>query len=356
MTNRRTLNPTRFAGVFVALALAATPAFAVNKDMVQLQTQVQDLQAAVAHLQQSNDERMGVLKDLVQQTADSVNKMSVSVGNLQQQMRTQQEASGAKLDQVSGQVQSLNDSVDEVKARLNSLEKALQSVQNQQQSINAALQNMAPPAGSTPNPSAVPGQPGTNQPAAPAGPDQSAPQIPAPIADTYRPSAIADNNKPSADIPFPATQGPYANTQPQAPVAPPAAAPMPDLYNSGLRDYMAAKYALASSEFHEVIQSYPSDPLSGNAYYYLGEIDYRAGKYAAAIRDYNHVLDQYPANPKIPVSHLHKGMALIMMKDRDGGINEYRALIQRFPNSPEAVAARAKLNGMGVRLAGPQED
>src|SRR5665213_1161670 len=132
----------RFAAVaLLAFALPALPAHAANKDMVQLQTQIQQLQDAVARLQQSNDERMGVLKDLVQQTADSVNKMSVAVETLQQQMRTQQEASGGKLDQVSGQVQSLNDSVDEVKARLNAMEKALEAVQGQQQSINAALQN-----------------------------------------------------------------------------------------------------------------------------------------------------------------------------------------------------------------------
>jgi tol-pal system protein YbgF len=341
MTNCRSLKLTRSACAILACALVATPAFAVNKDMVQLQTQVQDLQEAVAHLQQSNDERMGVLRDLVQQTADSVNKMSVSVGTLQQQMRTQQEASGTKLDQVSGQVQSLNDSVDEVKARLNSLEKALQSVQNQQQSINAALQNMAPASGSAPV--ATPGQAMPSQPGpAPAGPDQSAPQ-----------PSMANNGKPSADVPFAPTQGPFANSQ--APAAPSAAPPMPDLYNSGLKDYMAAKYPLATSEFHQVIQSYPTDPLAGNAYYYLGEIDYRAGKYAAAIKDYNHVLDQFPGNPKIPVSHLHKGMALINMKDRDGAIDEYRALIQRFPNSPEAVAARTKLKDMGARPTASQD-
>src|ERR1017187_4199815 len=114
MIEYRVLKQTRLACAILAFTLAATPAFAVNKDMVQLQTQVQDLQEAVAHLQQSSDERAGVLKDLVQQTADSVNKMSVAVETLQQQMRTQQEASTGKLDQVSGQVQSLNDSLDEV--------------------------------------------------------------------------------------------------------------------------------------------------------------------------------------------------------------------------------------------------
>src|SRR5579871_1069714 len=101
--------------VAVLTLASALPAHAVNKDMVQLQTQVQQLQDAIARLQQSNDERMGVLKDLVQQTADSVNKMSAVVGGLQQKMATQQDALSAKNDQLSGQVQSLNDSLDELK-------------------------------------------------------------------------------------------------------------------------------------------------------------------------------------------------------------------------------------------------
>ena len=70
MTRSRNL---RFAaGALVLYAATAVPqAFGVSKEMIQLQTQVQQLQDAVARLQQSNDERMGVLKDLVQQTACS---------------------------------------------------------------------------------------------------------------------------------------------------------------------------------------------------------------------------------------------------------------------------------------------
>jgi tol-pal system protein YbgF len=329
MIEHRALKLSRFAGALLACSLAATPAFAVNKDMVQLQTQVQDLQAAVAHLQQSNDERMGVLKDLVQQTADSVNKMSVVVETLQQHMRTQQEASSGKMDQVSGQVQSLNDSLDEVKARLNGMEKALQSVQNQQQSINAALQNMAPATGTAPA----------------SAPDQNPAPAGSPVASlpaTQPSGPVANNNRVAADIPpFPASQGPSAAASSGAPVA--------TVYHTALGDYEAAKYALATQEFNEVIHSNPSDPLAGNAYYYLGEIDYRSGKFANAVKDYNRVLDGYPGNPKIPVSHLHKGMALLSMKDREGAITAFRAIIQRFPNSPEATQARSKLSGMGVR-------
>jgi TolA-binding protein len=325
------LRVTRLTFVMAVVALGARPAFAVNKDMVQLQTQVQDLQEAVNHLQQSNDERMGVLRDLVQQTADSVNKMSTAVGSLQTQMRAQQEASSGNLDQVSGQVQSLNDSLDEVKARLNGMEKALQSVQNQQLSINAALQNMAPPAGSAPV-TAVPAPGATNAP---------------PLADQA--PTTGDNGKPSAGIPFAPNQGPYANSP--AAAANGGTMPAADLYSSALKDYMAAKYSLATTEFGQVIQGSPADPLAGNSYYYLGEIDYRAGKFTNAVKDYDRVLTQYPSNPKIPVSHLHKAQALLQMKDQAAGIAELRALIQRFPNSPEAAQARTKLNGLGIRPA-----
>src|SRR5271156_2868399 len=133
--------PIRFAAVALLFAgLSSLPAHAVSKDMIQLQTQVQELQDAIARLQQSNDERMGVMKDLVQQTSDSVNKMSVVIQTLQRQMQTQQDAQNGKIDQVSGQIQSLNDSVDELKARLTRMEKSLQDIQGTQQSMNATLQ------------------------------------------------------------------------------------------------------------------------------------------------------------------------------------------------------------------------
>ena len=113
---------------------------------------------------------------------------------------------------------------------------------------------------------------------------------------------------------------------------------------------MAAKYALAASEFGDVVKFYPDDPLAGNSYYYQAEIDYRGGKYPAAVKDYDQVLEQYPDSNKVPVAHLHKGQALIAMKQTDAGVRELRALIQRFPNSPEAMQARSKLNGMGITV------
>jgi TolA-binding protein len=300
------------AALFVAVTFSSAPAaFAVSKDMVQLQTQIQALQDAVARLQQSNDERMGVMKDLIQQSADSINKMGANVDAMRKQLQTQQEAQGGKADQVSGQIQSLNDSVDEIKARIATLQKLMQDVQSQQQSMSAG---MPQPTSSATLP---PTSPTTTPP-----PTTAAPAV--------------KKGKPSAGVP-------------QAAEAPgPAVPPADELYKTALGDYMAAKYPLASSEFGDVVKYYPDNPLSGNSFYYQAEIEFKDGRYPAAIKAYDSVLEQYPDSNKVPVSHLHKGMALFSLKENEAGTRELRTLIQRFPNSPEAMQARSKLSGLGI--------
>jgi tol-pal system protein YbgF len=307
------------AALGISLLVPASPAFAVSKEIVQLQTQVQQLQDAVARLQQSNDERMGVMKDLVQQSADSVNRMSLNIDTLQKQLQNRQQNQDTKLDQVSGQIQSLNDSIDEVKARLTRLEKLTQDIQNQQQSINA------------------------NMPAGGGIPDTTAAPPPAPAAAP----APAKRGKPSAGTPMSEV---VPAPQPNETAAAPAAPPVDDLYKTALGDYMGAKYQLAASEFADVIKSYPDHPLAGNASFYRGEIAYRGGHYQDAIGEYDKVIEQYADSNKVPVAHLHKGQALIALKQNDAGVRELRALIQRFPNSPEAMQARSKLSGMGVTV------
>jgi len=304
------------ASAVLAVSLMSLPAHAVNKDMIQLQTQVQQLQDSVARLQQANDERMGVLKDLVQQTSDAVNKMSVAMDGMKLELQNDGTASGAKTDQLSGQIQSLNDSVDELKARMARMEKSLSDVSSQQQSIGAALNNMPQQTGggaaSTPPPSNSAPDPAT----------QSA--LP-PTADVVAPPA-GDRS-----------------------VAPAGAPPIADMYRTAYGDFVGAKYPLAMQEFQDLAKAYPDDNLAGNAWFYMGEIDLRTQKPTAAVTAYNHLIERYPDNVKIPAAHLHKADAMVAMRQNDKAVLELRALIQRFPNSPEATAARSKLTTLARR-------
>jgi TolA-binding protein len=283
------------------LASAPAPAHAASKEIIELQTQVQQLLDMVQRLQSTMDTRFGVIQHLAEQTADDANRMTATVNALQQKINAQSEAGGGKLDTVSGQVQSLNDSVDELKSRIAKLDKSIQDLQTQTQNA----QNPAPATG------------------APAG------TMPGSMS-----GSMSGANGPGAS-------GPTAN---QAP-------PLQETFQAGVRDYNAAKFEVATGEFQDVIHYYPMDELAGQSQFYLGEMAYRQQNYADAVKAYNNVLEGFPGNPRASAAQLRKGFALLQLGKKDAGVHELKLLIQRHPQTPEAGKAREKLNGLGIRAS-----
>ncbi len=274
------------------LLAPGAPAFGVSKEMIQLQTQVQALQDQVARMQQSIDMNMGVMKNLVEQSADSVNKMNAAVGDLQNKMQGLTSDNNGKIDQLSGQVQSLHDSVDELKSRLAKISKQLDDMQQGGQNLAAGQPGMTPAPGTAPGGAAAAG--------------------------------ASDNGTVAA--------------------APPA----DTLYNNALRDYNSGKYDLSSQEFAQYLQAYGNTDLAGNAQYYLADIEYRQGNFQQAVQDYDKVLEQYPGGSKAAAAQLKKGYALLELGQKDAGVRELNSLIARYPRSIEASQARDRLRRLGV--------
>jgi tol-pal system protein YbgF len=238
-------------------------------------------------MKQSFDERMGVMRNLVEQSTDTMNKLNGTMSDLQKSLAQQHTDSGTRNDQLSGQIQALNDSVDELKARLNKMSQQLDSMQAAGQNLNTA------PAGTTaPGTAVTPGAPGG---------------------------------------------------------VPQAAAPPPDvLYNNALRDYNSANYQLAVQEFGDYMKYYSTTELAGNAQFYLADIEYRQGNYEQAVKDYDKVLEMYPGGNKAQAAQLKKGYALLELGQRSGGIKELNSLVQRYPHSIEAQQARDRLRKLGA--------
>lgn len=130
--------------IYIILAIALTlstnltPAVAANKDIVQLQTQIQQLQDQMTQMKQSFDERMGVMRNLVEQNTDAANKVTNAINQLQNTLNKQQQDSGGQVEQISGQIQALNDTMDELKVRLAKVSKQLEDMQSAQQSLAAS--------------------------------------------------------------------------------------------------------------------------------------------------------------------------------------------------------------------------
>ncbi|MGH9668669.1 MAG: tetratricopeptide repeat protein [Terriglobales bacterium] len=131
------------------LALASVPfARGASKEIIQLQAQVQALQDQMTQMRQSFDERMGVMKNLVEQSTDNLNQMSAAVSSLEKRLSEQNTDTASKVDDLSGQVQALHDSLDELKSRLAKISKQLDDMNAARENLGAAggpLPPQAPP-------------------------------------------------------------------------------------------------------------------------------------------------------------------------------------------------------------------
>ncbi len=60
------------------------------------------------------------------------------------------------------------------------------------------------------------------------------------------------------------------------------------------------------------------------------------------------VLERYPANNKTPDAYLWKGKTLLKLDKRNAAPAEFREVVRRYPGSEAAANARAQLKQMGL--------
>jgi tol-pal system protein YbgF len=242
-----------------ALLLLSLPAFGVSKEIVQLQTQVQALQDQVARMQQSFDQGMGVMKNLIEQNTDTMNKLAGTMTQLQQVMQKQNADAGTRNDQLSGQIQTLNDSLDELKARLARVTKQLEDMQASQQNLQTQQQQ----------------------------PQQ--PQAPPP--DVLYNNAVRDYNAGNMDL---AKQefSEYVKAYPNTDLAGNA-----QFYVAEM-EYRAGNYQAAAQDYDKVLQQFPSGNKAASAQLKKGYSLIELGDKQGGVRELNSLVQRFPRSPE----------------------------------------------------------
>src|ERR1700719_4370951 len=138
-----------FGAAMLAGALGGTlfgpaPAGAVAREIIELQTGVNQLIQGQQAMQTAITQNNAVEKTLIEQSLDSVNKLSVSMATVQKNTQDLSAASGARLDTMGTQVQGLSDNVADLQARLGKLDQKLTDVQNTLQNVDSKLASPAP--------------------------------------------------------------------------------------------------------------------------------------------------------------------------------------------------------------------
>lgn len=244
--------------LIAALSLFSVPAFGVSKEIVQLQTQVQALQDQVARMQQSFDQGMGVMKNLIEQNTDTMNKLAATMTQLQQVLQKQEADAGARNDQLSGQIQTLNDSLDELKARLTRVTKQLEDMQASQQNLQT---------------------------------QQQQPQQQAPPPDVLYNNAVRDYNAGNMDL---AKQefGDYVKYYPNTDLAGNA------LFYVAEMEYRAGNYQAAAQDYDKVLQQFPSGNKAASAQLKKGYSLIELGDKQGGVRELSQLIQRFPRSPE----------------------------------------------------------
>jgi tol-pal system protein YbgF len=243
-----------------ALWLAVAPAYGASKEMIQLQTQVQQLQEQMTNMRQTFDERMGVMKNLVEQNTDAANKTTAAIAALQSTLQKQQGDASGHVDQISGQIQALNDTMDELKARLAKVSKQLEDMQSAQQSLAATQQ---------------------------ATTAQQQAQANAPPPDVLYANALRDYNGGKNDL---ASQefSDYVKFYPNTDLAGNCYFYLAEL------QFKAANYKQAVTNYDQVLQNFPSGTKAASAQLKKGFALIELGQTDDGVQELRHLIQRYP--------------------------------------------------------------
>ncbi len=137
-------------------------------------------------------------------------------------------------------------------------------------------------------------------------------------------------------------------------VVPQGASQAPSLPSAGASDasskqaYEAAygyllqqDFGAAEQAFDDFLKRYPSDPLAGNAQYWLGETYFARAQFKPAAAAFLKVSQTYARSAKAPDSLLKLAMSLDKLGAKDAACASYADLSAKFPNAPGHVKNRA---------------
>jgi len=241
------------------LTLSIVPAYA-SKEIIELQTQVTQLQEQMTQMKQSFDERMGIMKNLLEQNVDAASKVTAVIKDLQTSINKQQQDRAGQIDQISGQIQALNDTMDELKVRLAKLSKQFEDMQAAQQSL-AAQQSQAQ--------------------------QQQQAMAQAPPPDVLYNNALRDYNGGKNDL---ATQefNDYIKFYPNTDLAGNAYFYLAEI------QYKAGDFPKAVANYDLVLQNFPSGNKAASAQLKKGFALIEQGKQDEGAQELKHVIQRYP--------------------------------------------------------------
>jgi TolA-binding protein len=289
----------------LVLIVTPTSAFAVSKEILELQRDVANLQEVVKQLQQSQDKQFAALGEMVRQSLDAANHANTAVAVIQSSF--QQNGNQLKTE-VVGPVVGLSTRMDQVSSSVSTLQTAVSDLTSAINRIQAQLTDVG--------------------------------------------NAIKVLSTPPPPPPGQTTTSGGAPASDGASSVPPVNAT--ELYNSAQADRSSGKLDFAIKEYQDYLKYFGSTNLATYAQYYIGSIHFSEKNYEAAVADFDAVLEKYPDTQSISAqAHWYKGKSLVALGKRTSAIAEFQDVIKKYPGSDTAVQACNDLKDLGMHCPAP---
>lgn len=359
-------------GILASGSLGIRPA-AAQSDPQYLTERVNRLESALRNLQQQVNRGGGVPQQNAPGMGQTSN-MGGSLGSGDEGETSIANRLSSRIDQLESQIRDLvgrfeeveykngqtqrrmDKLVEDVDFRLNELEKARPAPGAAPGAASAAPATAPAPGAAAPGTAA----PGTGA----AAPAAGAPQQLVRGSTSSQPGSAPTKEGVLGTLPTDASGRPLQGAAPAAGAAnvaratPPAtAAPAGRLpagtpkerYEFAYKLLAQGDYAASEAAFKEFLATNGSDPLAGNAQYWLGETYYVRQQFEPAATAFLQGYQAHPKGPKAPDSLLKLGMTLTAMKKTAEACAAFGQLAKEFPNAPPHVKEatgreRAKAN------------
>ena len=122
---------------------------------------------------------------------------------------------------------------------------------------------------------------------------------------------------------------------------PPSGGSVNDQFNRAFGLVKQADYDAAEVALKGFIQAHPSDPLAGNAQYWLGQTYFVRNKFPEAATAFAEGYKRYPKGSKAPEDLLYLGLSLGKADQKKNACLALAQLDQAFPNPAAAIRERA---------------
>ncbi len=105
------------------------------------------------------------------------------------------------------------------------------------------------------------------------------------------------------------------------------------LYKKAYDALVQRDYRGAVDDFGQFVQHFPTDPLAGPAYYWLGEAAFTNGQYKQAADSFLKSSTNYPQNEKAAEALLKLGISLRRLGETQAACSSFAELSRRFPSA-----------------------